>query len=199
MRACVCEIKLHLSLPSRDDAAAAAAAADAAAITASALLALALDRWEILLLQFKVRMLQRISNFNPLASIELQQLSQQMQEPRIMLRILPLLCRWPVDEILQLLHLPNVLPAILARFSYRIFESTLLKVLGLVGFGFSPVVVWHLAQYCFHHCKMLQVVVGLEKSIAGEELDEDAADRPYVAGERPTHTEDDFGRTVVSG
>lgn len=51
----------------------------------------------------------------------------------------------------------------------------------------------------FHHGKVLQIVVSLEKGIAGEELDEDAADAPDVARERPAQTKNDFGSPVVPG
>lgn len=46
---------------------------------------------------------------------------------------------------------------------------------------------------------MLKVVVGLEQSIAGEELDQDAANAPYVARETPSQAQDYLGCAVVAG
>ena len=38
----------------------------------------------------------------------------------------------------------------------------------------------------------------LEESVSSVELDEDAADTPYIAGETPAEIEDDFGGAVMS-
>lgn len=51
----------------------------------------------------------------------------------------------------------------------------------------------------FHHGEMLKVVVGLEKSIAREELDKDTSYAPDITGETPAKVEDDFWRSVMSG
>jgi hypothetical protein len=55
------------------------------------------------------------------------------------------------------------------------------------------------AADALHHGQVLEVVVGLEEGVAGEELDEDAADAPDVAGEAPAEIEDDLGGAVVAG
>ena len=49
-----------------------------------------------------------------------------------------------------------------------------------------------------HHGEMLEVVVGLEQSIACKELDENAAYAPYIAWEAPAQVQDDFGCSVMS-
>ena len=46
---------------------------------------------------------------------------------------------------------------------------------------------------------MLKVVVRLEKSITGEELNEDAADAPDIAWVAPSQIQYDFRRSVVPG
>lgn len=45
---------------------------------------------------------------------------------------------------------------------------------------------------------MLKVIVGLKKGVASEELDENAAYAPNVAGETPTKVENDLWSTVMS-
>jgi hypothetical protein len=45
---------------------------------------------------------------------------------------------------------------------------------------------------------MLEIIVRLEEGIAGEELDQDAADAPNIAGVRPPETKDDLGCPVMT-
>jgi hypothetical protein len=48
-----------------------------------------------------------------------------------------------------------------------------------------------------HHGQVLEVVVRLEKGVAGEELHKDASNAPDVTGIRPAKTEYNLGRSVV--
>lgn len=50
-----------------------------------------------------------------------------------------------------------------------------------------------------HHSQMLEIVVGLEKGISGEEFNQDAANTPNVAGVGPSKVENDFRGSIVSG
>lgn len=59
--------------------------------------------------------------------------------------------------------------------------------------GFNP-----LANDALHHGQVLQIIVSLEKCIAGEELNENAPNAPDVAGETPSHVQDDFRGPVMS-
>lgn len=49
----------------------------------------------------------------------------------------------------------------------------------------------------FHHRKMLEIVVRLEQSVTGKELDKDASYTPDVAREAPAKVEYDLRCTVV--
>lgn len=51
--------------------------------------------------------------------------------------------------------------------------------------------------YALHHCKMLEVVVRLEKSIPSEELDKDAADAPNITWIAPTKVKYDLWCSVM--
>ena len=51
----------------------------------------------------------------------------------------------------------------------------------------------------FHHSQMFKIVMGLEECIAGEELDQDAADAPDVARIAPTKIQYDLWRSIMSG
>jgi hypothetical protein len=51
--------------------------------------------------------------------------------------------------------------------------------------------------HSFHHCQMLEIVVRLEQSVAGEEFDQDAPYAPDVAGEAPAKVEYDLWCTVM--
>ena len=53
--------------------------------------------------------------------------------------------------------------------------------------------------HTLHHSQVLEVVVRLEESVAGEELDKNAADTPNITGEGPTKPQDDLGGSVVTG
>jgi hypothetical protein len=46
---------------------------------------------------------------------------------------------------------------------------------------------------------MLEIVVCLEKGIAGEELHQDTPNTPYIAREAPSQIQDDLGGSVVAG
>ena len=59
--------------------------------------------------------------------------------------------------------------------------------------GFNP-----LANDALHHGQVLQIIVSLEKCIAGEELNENAANTPDVTGETPTQIENDLRCPVMS-
>lgn len=49
-----------------------------------------------------------------------------------------------------------------------------------------------------HHAQVLQVLVGLEVELAGDQLDHDAADRPHVADVIPLAApQDNLGRPVL--
>jgi hypothetical protein len=50
-----------------------------------------------------------------------------------------------------------------------------------------------------HHRQMLEVIVRLEEGVASKELNQNAANAPYVAGEAPAKLEDDLWGTVVTG
>lgn len=52
--------------------------------------------------------------------------------------------------------------------------------------------------YALHHCEVLEIVVRLEKSVAGEELDQDASDAPDVAWIAPSEVQYNLGCSVVS-
>lgn len=45
---------------------------------------------------------------------------------------------------------------------------------------------------------MFQVVVGLEKSVAGEEFDEYAANAPDITREAPAQIQNDLGSSVMT-
>jgi len=49
----------------------------------------------------------------------------------------------------------------------------------------------------FHHCQMLKIVVRLEQSVTGEELDKDASYAPDVTGEAPAKVEYNLWCTVM--
>lgn len=49
-----------------------------------------------------------------------------------------------------------------------------------------------------HHGQMLEVVVCLKEGVSGKELNQYAANAPYVARVAPSKVEDDFRRSVVS-
>ena len=49
----------------------------------------------------------------------------------------------------------------------------------------------------FHHRQVLEVVMCLEESVAGKELDEDATDTPYIAREAPAKVKYYFWSTVM--
>lgn len=51
----------------------------------------------------------------------------------------------------------------------------------------------------FHHRQVLEIVMGLEQSIAGVEFHKDAADAPDVTREAPSKIEDDLRCSVMSG
>lgn len=59
--------------------------------------------------------------------------------------------------------------------------------------------IYPLPNDLFHHGKMFQVVVCLEKGVASEEFHKDAADTPNIARERPAEAENDFGSTIMTG
>ena len=40
--------------------------------------------------------------------------------------------------------------------------------------------------YTFHHCQVLEVIMCLEKGVAGEELDKDAPNAPNIARIAPS-------------
>lgn len=46
---------------------------------------------------------------------------------------------------------------------------------------------------------MFQIVMGLEKSVPGEELDEYTADTPNITGETPAEVQNDLWRPVMPG
>lgn len=48
-----------------------------------------------------------------------------------------------------------------------------------------------------HHGQMLQILVSLEQRIAGEEFNQNAANAPNIARERPPQSQDDLGRSIV--
>lgn len=50
----------------------------------------------------------------------------------------------------------------------------------------------------FHHRKMFEVVMCLEKGVSGEELNQDTANTPNITGETPSQVEYNFGGTIVS-
>lgn len=59
--------------------------------------------------------------------------------------------------------------------------------------------VYSCAYNSFHHRQVLEVVMSLEKGIAGKELDEDAADAPDVTREGPAQSQDDLWRSIMPG
>lgn len=48
-----------------------------------------------------------------------------------------------------------------------------------------------------HHGEMLEIVMSLEKSVTGKELDQDTANTPDVTGIAPAQVEDDFRSAVM--
>lgn len=50
-----------------------------------------------------------------------------------------------------------------------------------------------------HHSQMFEVVVCLEKGIAGEELHQDTPNTPDIARETPSQVQNDLGGSVVTG
>lgn len=59
--------------------------------------------------------------------------------------------------------------------------------------GLDQVAVDAVSHHCLHHSQVLEIVVGLEQSIAGEELDENASNTPDITGIRPS----EIGRAHV--
>lgn len=55
-----------------------------------------------------------------------------------------------------------------------------------------------LITHGFHHSEMLEIIVRLEQCVSCEELHENAADTPYIAGIRPTQSKDDLRCSVVA-
>ena len=51
----------------------------------------------------------------------------------------------------------------------------------------------------FHHGQVFEVVVCLEQGVASEELDNNAADAPYVAWKAPSQVQNYFGGSVMPG
>ena len=64
--------------------------------------------------------------------------------------------------------------------------------------GLDQVAVDAMSYHCLHHGQVLEIVVGLEQSIASEELDEDASDTPNITGIRPSETQNDLWGSVVA-
>jgi len=50
----------------------------------------------------------------------------------------------------------------------------------------------------FHHGHVLEIIVSLEESVSCAEFDEDTTDGPYVTGEAPTASENDFGCAIMT-
>lgn len=49
-----------------------------------------------------------------------------------------------------------------------------------------------------HHCQMLEIIVRLEESIAGEELNQDTTNAPDIARERPAETKNNLWSAIVT-
>lgn len=54
------------------------------------------------------------------------------------------------------------------------------------------------ANDSLHHGEVFQVIVSLEQGIASEELDQDAANAPYIARKRPAEAENDFRCSIMA-
>lgn len=57
--------------------------------------------------------------------------------------------------------------------------------------------IYFTATNALHHGEVLEVVVRLEEGISGEELNQDTAYTPDIAGEAPSKIEDNLRGTVM--
>lgn len=131
---------------------------------------------------------------DPFRRVKVQQPLEQMQEPFIVL--LPRRCF--AQDLSDLAHAGHVLLARLGRVCIGEVQPSTTEVLGLVRLCFASEGIGHGTQHLLHHGQVFQVVVCLEQGFPRVELDEDTTYAPCVAGEGPSHVENDLWRSVVT-
>ena len=83
----------------------------------------------------------------------------------------------------------HILLALPGRLRLRPIElAPFLEELWLCACARARKPLWHLSHNLFHHGQMLEIVMCLEESDAGVELDEDAAEGEDVTGIGPAQT-----------